>query len=578
MKNDSSARRGTALLTIGLAAVGLIALVLATERSALMHGVRGQLWGLNALHYAEFEERLPARRNRQIHIGVGPGELLPELAAPTLNPVGGIYTSPVALSASTQDTNAEIRCTLDGRIPTQRDHLARESMAVVQTTVVRCRSFSSGFQASPTTTHTYLIDPPGTLPILTLTLDPTHFDNKYTGIYAQYNERGPKWEREAHVEYLPRGYEKALRVDGRVRIHGFHSRAQRKKSFRFHFKTPPDAANDPENPLTWPSHGDEHVVIFGARELQVSRDELFQEVFAEAGGFAGVNRPVLLHVNAQPWGIYWIRERIDEEYLHRRVGPGEYDLLYLQPGKPEVRAGDPKHWEHTQQFFSANDLTSPDAYTRAAELIDIDNFTTYWLYNIYAANRDWPHHNLYVFRRRDGVDGRWRWISWDADAAFDFMNRGLQHDTLTWSTRAELRHDLRQGFEAGMRDTQEMQASTLIPRKLLANPDFRNRFASRMTELLKSDLSPDRVKNHLDRLHALLEPNLPLDWERWSIVESREQLAMKYTTDLAVVQNFIRERPKVLEQLFAPLVNNADPAGARGTTLRTSCAGCDQAH
>ncbi len=49
MKNDSSARRGTALLTIGHAAVGLIALVLATERSALMRGVRGQLWGLNDL-------------------------------------------------------------------------------------------------------------------------------------------------------------------------------------------------------------------------------------------------------------------------------------------------------------------------------------------------------------------------------------------------------------------------------------------------------------------------------------------------------------------------------------------------
>ena len=57
-------------------------------------------------------------------------------------------------------------------------------------------------------------------------------------------------------------------------------------------------------------------------------------------------------------------------------------------------------------------------YKQAAQQLDIENFTSYVLLNIWAQNVDWPHNNRIVARPRAGVDGRWRFIVWDAETTF----------------------------------------------------------------------------------------------------------------------------------------------------------------
>lgn len=536
-------------IKIGLAALVLAALVLWVDTLPLMEQARSQLWGLSSLHYADFEQRLPARQNAKLHIGVGPGELQPEQPSPVMHPASGIFDGPLTIQASPQDLQATLRCTFDGRIPTQSADTFNHPLTISKTTVVRCRSFRTGFQTSEATTRTYFIQSSGALPILAVTLDPTNLANKYTGIYARFNERGSEWERDAQVEYLPRNTNIAapLTIAGHLRIHGFYSRSNPKKSFRFYYPTFPAEAHDPDNLLTWHSPLEERVVIFSARESNVNRDELFQQVYTDAGGYAPTNQPVALYLNAEYWGIYFMRERIDEDFLIRHVGPGEYDLLDVQPGKPRVILGDRKAWNELVEFFETNDFSDTTVFARASELIDIENFTDYWLFNIYAANRDWPHHNMYMFRRRDSHDDRWRWISWDADATFDFLGKGLTHDTLAWSTRRNIRHDLRWNNEAGLRDTTELVQSTLFARKLLENTAYKERFALRIQSLLTGPLSEQATDAALRRLHSSLLPDLYEDISRWN---DNETAATDYASDIALVHRFVLQRPSiVLDQL-----------------------------
>ncbi len=529
----------------------LVGVVLFADTHPLTQAAQKQLWGLGTLHHAEFDRKLPARQKMDLHIGRGGGKLQPEAPVPLLEVPAGLYSGALEITVRA-DPESTVHCSFDGSIPTRDHDRYTIPITLERTTVVRCRAFRRGYQPSDTATRTYIIDAPGALPALAVTVDPTNLWNAYTGIYRNFNERGSEWERDAAVEYLPRENAESLALAGKLRVHGFYSRTRPKKSLRFYYAALPSELHDDENPLTWSGPSKERVIIFGARESKVSRDELFQELFSRAGGYAPLSMPVALYLNGEYWGIYYVRERVDQDFLDRHMGLGQYDLLDGQAGKPRVLIGDRKHWDKTIEFFRNGDLSDPAVFAQAAELIDIDNFTDYWLFNIYAANRDWPHHNMKMFRRRDGEDGRWRWISWDADGTFNFTGKDLEHDTFAWATRSSLRHDLRFNNEVGLRDTPDMfESSTLFVRKLLENPAYRQRFEQRMAELLNGPLSKHAIAPVLDAMHSDIAADLTADWTRWAEPpQTPEQLRDVYAADLDAVRHFVARRPStVTEQL-----------------------------
>lgn len=549
---DRGRDRLSPYLTTTLTFVALIVVVLAVDSLPLTQAARGQLWGLNSLHYSEFDSKLPARRGGEWHIGMGPGELQPEAPAPEIRPASGFFSKEMTVLVDAPSEQDAVHCTSDGAIPTARDPEYVQPIAIQNTSVIRCRTFRRGHQASQTTTRTYMDDAAGSLPVLALTADPINLWNPYSGIHAQFNARGSEWERDAYVEYLPRtDDEKALAIAGKIRIHGGFSRADLKKSFRFIHEPLVDNHNR-HNLFTRPTPDNaDNVVIFSARDSNVSRDELFQTIYAAAGGYTSRKMPVFLHINAEPWGIYHVRERIDENWLYRTIGPGSYDLLDAQPGTPRVVVGDRMHWNRTIEFFQTADFTQPQTLAAAGDLIDLENFTDFWLFNIYAANVDWPHHNMYMFRRRDGDDNRWRWISWDTDFTFDYLGRTLNHDTLAWATRSGLRHDLRFNNERGLRDTDAFVSSTLIARRLLENPGYRARFSQRMSELLDTHLHPASVEPALLAVHAATAADLAADWKRWLAEHpSSPKQPDSYNEDLERIRQFIHTRPHILRAMF----------------------------
>ena len=139
------------------------------------------------------------------------------------------------------------------------------------------------------------------------------------------------------------------------------------------------------------------------------RDQLVRDLHGAMGQVAVQGRWVALYLNGVYWGLYDLTERIDDTFLATHFGASEW----------YVSSADVLHrWNRFVGWLNGTDLRAMARYEQAAQQLDIENFTSYFLLNIWAQNVDWPHNNRIVARPREGVDGRWRFIVWDAETAF----------------------------------------------------------------------------------------------------------------------------------------------------------------
>jgi hypothetical protein len=392
----------------------------------------------------------------------------------------------------------------------------------------------------------------GSLPALSIASDPVNLWNKYTGIYEHPLSTGRAWERQADVAYLRPGLP-PVRLSGELRIHGGYSRRVPKKSFRFRFPVPPGIPLDSSHAfLSTALRGENTVIIRAGGQAHSSRvrDALSASVFAGIGGLVSAFEPVAVFLNGAYWGLYDLRERIDEGYLVDRFGPGKYELLALDSDRPRIwgtaALGDREQWKETLRFFGETSLSDSAAYGRAAALLDVDNTFDYWFHNIYAANVDWPYNNFNAWRKVDGPDTRWKWISWDVDGSFDDQGKGLDHNTLEWSLRDRVRNDLKWNYVPGAYEDREIYiVSTLFMRRLMENDGARARFIARSLDLLNTAYRPEAVLPLFDSVKSLAGAERLRDFRRWDWTDSA------YRADMERVSSFIDKRPAKLRWYYA---------------------------
>ena len=503
-----------------------------------------QLWGLNQLYFFQFKDKLKARAVPAIDKRFTFSTRESFLPAPMANHPSGFYDHPINIVLSNKDHMGSIYYTLDGSIPTTRSHYYEQPIQIDATTVLRFRSMESGQLPSETVNRTFFIREQTHMPVLSLIADPVTLWNNYSGIYHHPMKRGRRWERSAYVEYFTDSSASPIRFPVGLRIHGGFSRTNAKKSFRLTYRLN-GAESTQAIPIGQPMNARSRRTVVlrqgGDGSTTRLRDELFQTLYAELGGFTSSFVPAVIFLNGKIWGIYNIREFIDEEYLHSMVGPGNYDLIREDR---KAISGEEDHWNRTGDFFRTRDFSNDDEFLRASKFVDIDNLTDYWLMNIYVGNTDWPGWNTFSFRKRDGEDQRWRWISWDADQAFDFMGQGLMHNTLAWAIRDRTRDDLVFNAHKGEKDSEKDVEGTLIVRNLLKNDHYRKKFIRRFGDLVNHVLAPEEVEAMLDKIISMSKPDLPLDWERWSISES------DYWREVEQIRHFARKRPEIIREYF----------------------------
>src|SRR6476661_7604680 len=102
-----------------------------------------------------------------------------------------------------------------------------------------------------------------------------------------------------------------------------------------------------------------------------------------------------------------------------------------------------------------------------------------------------------------GQDGRWRWMAHDMDDTFGISNDNISLNTLAVAT------------DPNGPEWPNPQWSTLLLRKMLENPSFKNDFINRFADLMNTSFLSSRMLDVMLAMKAQKEPEMADEYFRW---------------------------------------------------------------
>ena len=488
------------------------------------------------------------------------------LGAPQLTVPAGFYTNPVSVAILDTNAGAEIRYTLDGSEPTPSSPLYAQpflftnrvgvanDLSMIPTSgdwqpplgevsklhVLRARSFRPGALPSDTATATYAVNPRGraryALPVVSLTTDRRNFFDPNIGIYVcgstpgcNYAQAGDDWERPVHVEFFETNGLRVLDQESGVRMHGNTSFGFRIKALRLHplnqkggepfrYRIFPDLPITEFNRLLLRPSGHDNY-------LTMMRDGLMQELVRELGLDLQGYRPAILFINGEYWGIHNLQEAYEKGYFashHPGVDANAVD--YLEGYAPGAYAyeGDSGQYDALTTFLQTHDLAQPTNYLAVQAMMEVDNYRDYKLAE--TVYYRWDIGNQRLWRPRT-PEGRLRWILFDCDVGYGGF--WSQPADAPWTFNMVAYNLEPHGPWVNYQPGNDHNAPQLTfqLRALLTNPDFKRGFINRCADLLNTTLSTPRMVGFIDRMSAVIAPEMaehcarwraPADWPAWS--------------------------------------------------------------
>lgn len=488
---------------------------------------------------------------------------------------GGVL-SPAAVSLSGADEGEVVRYTLDGSVPHQDSPIFQNPISLEEDTVIRARIYRDGYIPSVVDSRTYLANRQHDLPIVTLTIDPLEFFDMETGIYAfgtNYEPRLPHyganfwqdWERKIEVAYYEPDGQLGFAMDAGVKVFGGWSRANAQRSLSL-FARGKYGYGKIEYPLFENRGYDEFeaVVLRNSGNDWMNtmlRDVLMTSLMDGADLEYADNQPVAVYLNNEYWGLYNLREKINEDFL-ASIADVDADEVNQLEGNAAVIEGTNQSYLEIVDYLEANSLAEDAAFDWVAERVDVENFAIYQIAQIYFGNTDWPGNNI-KFWQAPGT--KWRWILYDTDFGFG-MYEDTQHDV----------DSLGQALAERGPAYPNPPWSTLMLRKLLENEAFRVYFLNRFADEINSRFHPTRVIGLLDSLAARVASEIPRQIARWEPEmnrdeEEEEEGPIDWEENLEVIREFAQLRPETMRDYiveyfgltgsFAVNVNNGNTPG-----------------
>ncbi len=461
-------------------------------------------------------------------------------------------------------------------------------------TVVRAVAYEDG-PCGKVYSQSFFVDPAiqdrFSLAIVSIIADPDDLFSFENGIYVPgltYDENRDfegrwmqhpanyyqKWEVPAHIEFFePDGF-CGFAVNGGIRIHGSWSRSHPLKSLRLYARKDYERHNYfsyavfPEAVERY-SHD---AITRYKRLLLRSGQSLFGSFLQDAVSHEHLrswvevdlqrSRPVVHFINGKYWGLKNLRERFDRFYLEANYGIDPADAVILEGplgyetqlkyGKPE----DQRDFQDLQNHIFTENMANEYQYKLVKERMDVDSFIDYNIVRIYSGDTDGAAKHAAMWRVRNGqgdgevsgVDGRWRFHTWDLDNALQI----LDNDSMTFYAN-DRRPEEHIRIQEGKRQTDDDNAdsSRIMPVynprytrlfvDLLQNRTFRHRFLNRFADLLNSVYRPEVYAETIEAAAAMIEPEMRRHIRRWGYPASYSY----WRSQVKLHLEFVNRRPDI---------------------------------
>ena len=468
----------------------------------------------------------------------------------SVEPPAGVYSESIDVEISTTLAElTDVYYTLDGSEPTPNADLYDGPIRVTRPTVVRSAGFIGGERSTQISSTSYFVRTNIALPILSISMPPAD----YAAVHNNSSGRGRAWERAGHMEYFLPGGTREFATGFGLRLHGGAGRGgdfNTKKSYKVYFRGEyGDKKLDyPLIPTTEVEKFDK-LVLRGAfndsfrtnGRASYLRDELIRRLHEDMGGVISHGTFCVLYVNGRMRGVYNIVERMDEEFLGSYFGSEDWDVI--KTGN-DVLVGSIDEWNRIRSFAVNNDLANSARYDQFLEMIDIDNFTSYMIVNMWAQNHDWPHNNWYAARERV-PDGKWIFMCWDAEFGIGLSPQGYNADTLSHTV----------GRNGYIRD---------IFANVLASPRYRELFIRALDQYSAVALSPQNVQRHLVSLRGVVESDIPEEMTQFG--QTPEHWSNNVNTMMSFALNRTRAFTNIVEnsaynfpEVGSPVITGVSP-------------------
>lgn len=414
------------------------------------------------------------------------------------------------------DAPGTIYYTLNGSYPTSSSYIYNEPIKIDKTTVVKAISVEDGKYDSNMITASYIINENHTLPVLSVSLNPNNFYSLETNAWDEDLEYGANAEL---FELDGTGFD----IDCGLKLFGGSTRGMDKKSFslkfrkkygssELHYQVFENRDNSVYNSLVLRSGSQDSIAA-------MMRDPLMTSLMDGTDVDVQAYKSVILYINGSYWGVYNIREKVDENFIasHYNVDPEKTNIVRIDG---ELTAGSKQGYLDIINYVNSHNMANDDNYNYIKEKIDIDSLITFWVAEVYTTNNDII--NCRFFSHPDIDDGKWKLIFYDLD--YGLYNYRVNYYSFMTDP-------------AGMSD---YNVPTDIMRNLMKNKEFKKRFVEILSKILKENLSNERILKYVDNIYNLLLPEMPRNQERWG------QTMKDWNDAVDELKNFVNMRRSYL--------------------------------
>lgn len=462
-----------------------------------------------------------------------------------------LYTTSITIenNSNTPSSFSAIPTTpLSGPYPLS-NFIWKEPVQVYKCNIIRYATFKNGVLHGDVYTNSYFVDPEIAeryeFPVISLVTDSLNLFDYDTGIYipgkrfdengfnwwpeGNYHNRGDMWERDVHITYFKDSGEIAFETKAGMRMRGYGSAANPKKTFGLYFRSEYGMSNI-EYPVFNSSEAEKYKrLIFrnsGNDFLYTHfRDAMLQRVLSNMNLELQDFQPVIVFINGEYWGYHNMREKYDKYYFKYKYGITEEEINILGICG-SVEEGDNTDYIQLLNYVEQNDLTIAEKYAFVSDRLDIDNFIDFQIAEIYFANYDWPCNNFKIWKDNNS-DSRWRFLIYDLDSSFGYdelstyFTHSMEHATNTENSWPYC------------------ECSNVLFRRLLTNDQFKEQFLGRFADCLRNTFNIDRVTGIIDEFESLYTNEVEEHIDRWNY-----PLSMEYwENEVEKLREFATKRP-----------------------------------
>ena len=493
---------------------------------------------------------------------------------------GGLLVSPVSLSLSGNNSNEVIRYTRDGSTPLETSPIYSNPIQIQENTSVRAQIFSQNYLPSSINTKSFIIGANHDIDVVLLTMDSRHFFDQDTGIYVfgpegTYDTNIPyfganfweDWERPIHFSYHENGTDRFAEFNAGVKIFGGWSRGQNGQRSLSLFARGQYGDSEFKHPffdaLNYRKFQSLILRNSGQDWMRSSmKDITLTSLMRGSGQDFLEHNPVATYINGTYWGMYNLREKINEHSLASKHNINADDITLLTNNAEEIE-GDNDEYNELINFINTNDLTIDSNFEYVAQQIDLKAYALYQASNIFFSNTDWPGNNIKFWKH---PAGKWRWILYDTDFGFaPFFNTGNHiDDTLSFALNPN-----GPGWP-------NPPWSTLLFRKLITNIGFRNTFINRYADELNTRFLSANVISHIDQIYTTIQPEINAHYNRWKSDPSLVNFGNNITNIegwvgyyINLMKNFANQRPEIAKNHIKSVFNlpNSHPITIKNAAI-----------